>query len=75
MGASAGRFATVRAQQDLRQVLTILGCYVMPFPYIAVANAGELFDEAGNLTDDGVRQQVRAVVESLVGWSRRVQAD
>ncbi|MGB2694472.1 MAG: NAD(P)H-dependent oxidoreductase [Dehalococcoidia bacterium] len=75
MGASGGRFATVRSQADLRQVLTILACYVMPFPYVAAANASELFDENGNLTDDGVRQQVRGVVEALVSWSRRVQPD
>jgi chromate reductase len=75
LGASGGRFATVRAQADLRHVLTVLACYVMPYPYVAVANAGEHFDGAGNLTDDAIRQQVRGVVDALVVWARRVRPD
>jgi chromate reductase len=75
MGASASRFGTVRAQNDLRQVLGALGCYVLPFPFVLVSESRGRFDEEGNLTDEGVRQQVRVLVEALVDWSRRVRAD
>ena len=75
MGASAGRFGTVRAQNELRQVLTALGCFVLPFPQLLVPQARERFDEEGNLTDDGVREQVRMLIEALVGWARRVKPD
>ena len=75
MGASAGRFGTVRAQNELRQVLTALGCYVLPFPQVTISNAHERFDEEGNLTDEAVREQVRMLIDALVSWARRVKPD
>jgi len=74
MGAG-GRFGTVRAQGELRSILTALGCYVLPWPQIPVISARERFDEDGNLTDDDVRNGVRMLVEQLVSWAGRVRPD
>lgn len=70
MGASPGRFGTVRSQHALRQVL--MGCVtpVLLNPQVLVDRADQKFDAAGNLTDDEVRGFVRGLVAALVDWAR-----
>lgn len=69
MGASPGRFGTVRAQHALRQVL--MGCVtpVMLSPQLLVNEADRKFDAQGNLTDPEIRERVRELVAALVGWA------
>ena len=74
MGASPGRFGTARAQSDVRSVLTALGCYVLPKPRLQVGGAGEKFSVEGDLQDETVRQQLRALLEALVEWTRMLSA-
>ena len=74
MGASPGRFGTARAQGDVRSVLTALGCYVLPKPRLQVGGAGEKFSVEGDLQDETVRQQLRALLEALVEWTRMLSA-
>lgn len=68
MGASGGPTGTARAQLALRQVLTSVGCYVLPSPQVLIANAGDRFDADGHLTDERAREQIRALLKALVEW-------
>ncbi len=74
MGASTGRFGTARAQLVLRQVLFATHCYVLTEPEVYVGRAPNGFDASSNLIDEPTRQRVRALVEALVDWTRRLRA-
>ena len=73
MGASGGLAGTARAQLALRQVLTAIGCYVLPGPQVLVPSARERFDAEGRLTDDRVREQIRALLDALREWVNRLR--
>src|SRR5437763_12934578 len=66
-----GRFGTVRAQQHLRQVFHYLNMPVLLKPEVHVMTAWEKFDDDDNLTDDKTREQIQALVEALVQWTKR----
>ena len=51
VGATPGRWGTVRSQLALRQMLMFPGCRVLPAPLFQIAGARERFDLDGNLTD------------------------
>jgi chromate reductase len=72
VGATPGRWGTVRSQLALRQVLTFPACRVMPAPVMTIAGARELFDGEGNLTDGETRTQLGALLEAFETWIRRV---
>jgi hypothetical protein len=38
-----------------------------------IANAGERFDDEGNLTDDDTRKHIQKLVETLAQWTRQLQ--
>jgi chromate reductase len=69
MGASDGRYGTVRAQLHLRQVATGVGCHVMVRPEVHVTQASEKFDAQGRLTDAPTRKAVAALLEGLESWA------
>jgi chromate reductase len=72
VGATPGRWGTVRSQLALRQMLMFPACRVMPAPMMTIAGAREYFDEEGNLTDDGMRTQLIGVLDSFGAWIRQV---
>jgi chromate reductase len=71
MGASPGLFGTARAQLALRQVLTTTECYVLPAPQVLVTEARDRFDETGGLTDESIRERIRALLEAFAEWIER----
>lgn len=71
MGAGA-MFGTVRAQLALRQVFLFTESYAMLKPELMIPRAWEHFDAEGRLTDEALRQRVRALVEALVVWTHQV---
>lgn len=73
MGASSGRGATARAQAHLRDGLAYTNGFVLPLPEVLVDFAGEKFDDDGNLTDQGTREEVRDLLVALAAWTRRLQ--
>ncbi len=75
MGASTGRFGTVRAQLALRQTLAAFGGLVMVKPELLVHEAEQRFDSEGNLVDEATRGRVRKHVEALIAWANRLKAD
>jgi chromate reductase len=72
VGATPGRWGTVRSQFALRQVLLFPACRVMPAPMMTLAGAREHFDAEGNLSDDETRAQLVAVLEAFAIWIRQV---
>ena len=73
MGASTGSGATARAQAHLRDGLAYTNGFVLPLPEVLVGLAREKFDDDGNLTDDGTREEVRDLLVSLAAWTRRLR--
>lgn len=74
MGAG-GRLGTGRSQYHLRQVAVFTNMLPINRPEVMVANAAEKFDQSGNLTDDSIKEQIRALLESLAGWVRRLRGE
>jgi chromate reductase, NAD(P)H dehydrogenase (quinone) len=73
VGASPGRWGTVRSQLALRQMLLSPACRVMPGPVLTIAGAREHFDEDGNLTDAATRTQLVGVLDAFSTWIRQVR--
>jgi chromate reductase len=71
MGASPGRTGTARSQLQLRQTLQSTRSPTMPGPEVLVAQAHELVNEDGVLTDDKTRQYVAKLLEALAEWVPR----
>ena len=74
MGASNGGFGTVRGQAALRVVLSAVESYAMIKPELFVSRAQDLCDADGNLKDEPTREKVRAHVEALIAWTRKISA-
>jgi chromate reductase len=72
MGASIGAIATARAQYHLRQMMVFLNMFPVNQPEVMIGNAGEKFDEQGNLTDETTKDFIRQLLENLVDWTRRI---
>lgn len=71
MGAG-GRFGTVRAQLHFRQIAGYLNLLLLPRPELMVPLAHEKFDADGRLTDQASRDGLRALLNALVEWTRRL---
>jgi chromate reductase len=77
VGASTGAFGAVWSQGELRKVLGATGARVVDAE-VAVGHAPTRFDEAGNLVDMAIREQLAEAVDTLVAEVRpaaRVPAD
>jgi len=73
MGASTGIGATIRSQLALRQVFLYTESYVLLKPEVLAPRAADRFDEKGNLVDQPTRDIIRAQLEALVQWARRLR--
>jgi chromate reductase, NAD(P)H dehydrogenase (quinone) len=71
-GASPGALGTVRAQMDLRRVLTAMGAIVVPSPEVLVSQAHQKRDAAGAFTDEGTRKFLGKLLEELERWAVRL---
>jgi len=68
VGASVGPVGTAIAQSDMRHILAFLETKQMGQPEIYVANATELFDENGILTDERWRKNLQGYIDTFVAW-------
>jgi chromate reductase, NAD(P)H dehydrogenase (quinone) len=66
MGASTGRGGTALAQQQLREALEFPRADVLDGPEVLVPEAYLRFDEHGLLVDEGVRQEIAELLDTLV---------
>ena len=69
-GASNGGYGAMRSLLALRQVLE-QGCSALVIPdQIAVARAGDAFDEMDNFRDESNTRRLKSVVQSLIEFAR-----
>ena len=66
IGASPGGFGTILSQTAWLPVLRKLGARPWFGGQLAVARAGSLFDDAGNLTDAGSREKLKDFLAAFV---------
>jgi chromate reductase len=71
-GASMGGFGTARAQYHLRQTCVYLEMIPLNKPEVFVSAAHQKVDAEGRLTDERSRAAIRALLEALAAWTRRV---
>ena len=69
---AGGQSGTMRAQFHLRQILVHNNVLVLNKPEVYVHRAREKFDTEGRLVDEATREQIRALVASLVAWTHRL---
>jgi chromate reductase len=72
MGASVGTLGTARAQYHLRQICVFLNVFPLNQPEVMIRGASDLFDDAGNLTDQAAKDRISALLKSLVEWTHRL---
>jgi len=73
MGAATGRSGTMRAQLHLRQIFVTLDIHGLNKPELFIPFAPEKFDDAGNVTDPAVREQIEKQLVALQQWVNRLQ--
>jgi chromate reductase, NAD(P)H dehydrogenase (quinone) len=73
MGASSGVFGTVLSQAAWLPVLRTLGTQPWFGARIAVARAGNAFDQEGNLKDAAVEEAVKQFLAGYVSFLRSLQ--
>lgn len=71
MGASTGRFGSVRAQLALRQSFLFTNSYAMLKPEMIVTFAGEKFED-GELVDQETLGYLKRFLTAFVDWTRRM---
>jgi chromate reductase, NAD(P)H dehydrogenase (quinone) len=69
VGASIGAFGAVWSQAELRKVLGAAGARVVDAE-LALGHAHERFDEHGALNDENLSEELREVVDTLLGEAR-----
>jgi len=72
MGASIGTIGTARAQYHLRQMMVFLNMFPLNQPEVMIGNAGDRFDESGNLADETTKDYIRKLLQSLIDWTGRI---
>lgn len=74
VGASNGVLGTVRAQTHLRQILNSGGVSAITLPgnEVFIGNAGEKFDEDGNLIHQPTIEFLDGVVQNYIGWVKKI---
>ena len=66
LGASPGNFGTILSQAAWLPVLRALGADHWAGGRLLVPHAGQAFDNEGNLTDELVRERLRAYLAGFV---------
>jgi chromate reductase, NAD(P)H dehydrogenase (quinone) len=74
VSASPGQMGGIRSMTQARQLLTHLGCHVIPEQCI-LPQAMQAFDEEGNLRNERVQKSAAAVGQALVDVIRRLGAN
>ena len=72
MGASPGLLGTARMQYHLRQCFVFLDSRVLNKPEIMIGQVAAKFDADGNLTDEPTTALIKAQLEALVAWAKRL---
>jgi chromate reductase len=73
MSASPGGLGGLRGLVHVRDILENIGVVVLP-DQRAVPRAFQVFDEAGNITEEGIRQGVEGLGRGLVEFLQRLKS-
>lgn len=71
VGTTPGRYATTRAQAQLRGSLAHAGAIALPRPEMLIAGAGDLFSE-GLLADETTRERVSTALAAFAAFVARL---
>jgi chromate reductase, NAD(P)H dehydrogenase (quinone) len=74
MGVSNGRFGTVRAQFDLRKILTALDILVIPQPQLHVLNGDTAFTDDGKLSNQKDSENLVKLLTKAVEVATKLQS-
>ncbi len=72
MSESIGNISGSRAVYHLKQIMAYLNVHVLNKPELMVPNAGEKFDEQGNLIDEHTKEKIEELLQALVAWTARL---
>lgn len=75
MGASQGRFGTVRCQAHLRQILNSAGIGTLNLPgnEVHISNVADKIDDAGKLIDESTIKLLDRRIDSFIQWINKVK--
>ena len=73
MSASSGKLGGARMQYHLRQSFVFLNMHPVNRPEFMLANAGNYFDEKGNLTNGDISNRIVEMLNSLADWTKRLK--
>lgn len=73
--STGGQAGGARAQLQLRQVAVYTNLLVLNKPEVLIARGWEKFDAEGRLTDEAAREALRAQLEALAAWTRRLRGE
>ena len=73
MGASTGRFGTVRMQGHLRQSLLSLEARPLVKPEVMITFARTAFDDEGRLVDEKAREAIEAQLRTFADRMRQTR--
>jgi len=68
IGATSGPWGTRLAQAELRHVLGVTGCLLLPQPRLYVRDAAAAFDARGALVHEPTRKQLAEVLAAFHDW-------
>ncbi len=74
MGATPGNFGTAFSQYAWLPILRVLGTQVWSGRLMWVSGAMGKFDEAGNLTDDGVKGQLIRYMSGFTEFVKKMKS-
>jgi chromate reductase len=63
-----GTLGGMAANYHLRQVLNAVGVMVLPQPDAFIANAGDLFDDKGDLVDEKMKEHMTSYLDAFSNW-------
>ncbi len=73
MSCSPGMGGGSRAQYHLRHMLVFLNMFPLNQPEVMIPGIAEKIDANGTLVDEKTREKMRAQIEALVAWTRKLQ--
>lgn len=73
VGATPGVLGTVRAQVNLRQILSAMGTLTLPGNEVFINTIHEKVDEAGNLTHEPTLTFLDSVMNNFIDWVEKTK--
>ncbi|MBS1702082.1 MAG: NAD(P)H-dependent oxidoreductase [Armatimonadetes bacterium] len=68
VSTSPGALGGISSNNHLRQTLTNVNMFVLPQPNVSIGRVDTLFDENGNLTNEGTKKYLASFLDSFAKW-------